>query len=318
MKIKDLFDIKYGVNLELLTCETTAADDIDGINFVARTANNNGVVAIVKKIEGVTPQAAGTLSCAAGGSVLETFVQTKPYYSGRDLYILTPKNKMSLVEKLYYCMCIKANAYKYNYGRQANKTLKDIELPGTIPKWIYNTAINPIKTANAEKQIQALDVNKWGKFVIGDFFTVRRGKRIVRGRDYFTQKTDEYCYRVITSTKQNNGVDGYFHSFNCPANSIVCGGEAAGFFTTYQAEKCWVMDRARIFTPKKEILLNKYIALFLATIFSCNQYKYSYGRTPNPSGIEETTIKLPVTNNGSPDWAYMEHYIKSLPYSDRI
>ena len=133
MKVNELFNVKYGVNLELLTCETTTADDVDGVNFVARTSNNNGVVATVKKIEGVTPQAAGTLSCAGGGSVLETFVQVKPYYSGRDLYVLTPKNEMSLAEKLYYCMCIKANAYRYSYGRQANKTLSDIELPDIIP-----------------------------------------------------------------------------------------------------------------------------------------------------------------------------------------
>lgn len=82
MKVRDLFDIKYGVNLELLTCEITTADDVDGVNFVARTANNNGVVAVVKKIENIKPQAAGTLSCAAGGSVLATFVQIKPYIAG--------------------------------------------------------------------------------------------------------------------------------------------------------------------------------------------------------------------------------------------
>jgi len=114
MKVKDLFDVQYGVNLELLACEATTAQDSEGINFVARTSNNNGVVAKVKRIDGINPQPAGTLSCAGGGSVLETFVQTEPYYSGRDLYVLTPKGEMTLAEKLYYCMCIKANAYKYS------------------------------------------------------------------------------------------------------------------------------------------------------------------------------------------------------------
>jgi len=157
-----------------------------------------------------------------------------------------------------------------------------------------------------------LDTTNWKEFNIGSFFTVKRGKRIVRDRDYFTTQTDEYCYNVITSTKQNNGVDGYYHSFNCPANSIVCGGEAGGMFTTYQPVECWVMDRARIFTPINGVIVNKYVAMFLVTIFGKNQYKYSYGRTPNPDGIEATTIKLPVTSKGSPDWDYMEQYIKSL------
>ena len=144
MKISDLFDVKYGVNLELMTCERTTDNDINSVNFVARTSKNNGVTAVVKRIDGVEPQPAGTLSCAGGGSVLETFVQTKPYYSGRDLYILTPKFEMTLAEKLYYCMCIKANAYKYNYGRQANKTLKDIEIPDSVPEWVASAFDNTI------------------------------------------------------------------------------------------------------------------------------------------------------------------------------
>ena len=168
-------------------------------------------------------------------------------------------------------------------------------------------------------EIKPIKINtqNWKEFKIGDFFVIKRGKRIVRDRDYFMQPTEEYKYNVITSTKQNNSVDGYYHSFNCLANSIVCGGEAGGMFTTYQPTECWVMDRARIFIPKNGVIINKYTALFLATIFGQNQYKYSYGRTPNPSGIETTIIKLPIKNN-SPDWSYMEKYIKSLLYGDRI
>ena len=140
MKISDIFDVSYGINLELNKCDITC--DKDGINFVSRTSQNNGVVAKVKRIEGKEPQPAGVLTCAGGGSVLSTFVQTEPFYSGRDLYILKPKKNMSLNEKLFYAMCIRENAYRYNYGRQANKTLKDIELPDTIPDWVNKVEID--------------------------------------------------------------------------------------------------------------------------------------------------------------------------------
>jgi len=93
MKISDLFDVKYGINMELNQCEITT--DVDGINFVARTANNNGVAAKVKIVKEKMPQPAGVITCAGGGSVLSSFVQKKSFYSGRDLYILTPKKKMS-------------------------------------------------------------------------------------------------------------------------------------------------------------------------------------------------------------------------------
>lgn len=122
MKIKDLFYYKNGVNLELMNCQENPDKDKDSVNFVARTSMNNGVVARVKIIEGLTPQKAGTLSLAVSGSVLSCFVQTEDYYSGRDLYVLTPKINLTLEQKLFYAMCINKNAYRYSYGRAANKT----------------------------------------------------------------------------------------------------------------------------------------------------------------------------------------------------
>lgn len=134
VKISELFDVRYGVNLELNKLEA----DSTGINFVSRSAQNNGVSAKVKRLPNVKPIEAGVLTVAGGGSVLETFVQPEPFYSGRDLYYLRPKLPMTLEQKLYYCMCIRANKYRYNYGRQANRTLRDIMVPALseIPVWV--------------------------------------------------------------------------------------------------------------------------------------------------------------------------------------
>lgn len=128
-KVSDLFDVKYGINLELINCECQR-DWEDGmtVNFVARTENDNGVVARVEIIPGKEPQPAGLLTCAGGGSVLSTFVQRRDFYSGRDLYLLIPKYDMSLYSKLFCCTVIEANKYRFSYGRQANKTLPNLEL----------------------------------------------------------------------------------------------------------------------------------------------------------------------------------------------
>jgi len=78
LKVNELFDVKYGVNLELNALQQTT----DGINFVSRTAKNNGVSARVARLLDVDPIPAGTISVAGGGSVMESFLQTAPYYSG--------------------------------------------------------------------------------------------------------------------------------------------------------------------------------------------------------------------------------------------
>jgi len=136
IKLSELFDVKYGVNLELNKLKQCSKNDKNAVNFVSRTEQSNGVSAIVTKIDSIEPIPAGTISVAAGGSVMASFLQPEPYYSGRDLYYLTAKNDMSDGEKVFYCLCIRANKYRYNYGRQANKTLKDLMLPEDLPEWV--------------------------------------------------------------------------------------------------------------------------------------------------------------------------------------
>lgn len=127
-KVNELFEVKYGINMKLNACVEATDDDPDAINFVARTESNNGVSAKVKPVHGKEPQPAGLITCACGGSVLSTFLQEKPFYSGRDLYLLIPLQPMSRLAKLFCITVLKANKYRYNYGRQANITLPYLEL----------------------------------------------------------------------------------------------------------------------------------------------------------------------------------------------
>ncbi|WP_081447013.1 restriction endonuclease subunit S [Anaerococcus lactolyticus] len=140
-KVKDIFNVKYGVNLELNKC----IEVNNGINFVSRTAENNGVSAIVELIDDVIPQKPGLLTVAGGGSVLSTFLQNKEFYSGRDLYTLESKEELSDLVKLFLTTIIEKNKYKYNYGRQANKTLPDLILELPIKR---NSDDNPIIDKN--------------------------------------------------------------------------------------------------------------------------------------------------------------------------
>lgn len=123
-----LFDVEYGINMELVNCDETTADDPEGIAFVARTAENNGISAYVKPVPGKIPQPAGTITCAGGGSVLSTFVQDRDFYSGRDLYLLHTKEALSLPTKLFLTTIIMQNQYRYSYGRQANVTMPSLLL----------------------------------------------------------------------------------------------------------------------------------------------------------------------------------------------
>lgn len=312
MKVEELFDVKYGVNLELITLEIVLGNDKDGVNFVARTSANNGVVARVKKIDGLEPQAAGILSCAGGGSVLSTFVQKEPFYSGRDLYTLTPKNEMSLHEKLYYAMCLKANSYRYSYGRQANKTLKDIELPDTIPEWVQTTLISPYTTANTNNALSLRNVTQWSEFTLGQLFNFVKGKRLTK-EDMIEGNTN-----YLGAISENNGIRQLIDMpaiFKANCITVNYNGSVGEAF--YQSTPFWASDDVNVLYSKGWTL-NKYIALFITTVIKANRYKFSYGRKWTMEKMKQSVVKLPTNAQGLPDWDYMENYIKNLPYSDRI
>jgi hypothetical protein len=247
MKISDLFDIKYGVNLELSYCEIVDYTDKKGINFVARTSMNNGVVAKVAPIDGIEPQKAGTLSCAAGGSVMSTFLQTQPYYSGRDLFVLTPKKDMSIQEKLYWCMVIKSNAYRYNYGRQANKSLSDIEIPENAPKWIEEYNISPISTAN-NHPIELYEVYKWKTYRLDELFDFQKGKRLTKA------EMIPGNVNFLGAISDNNGIrekieTDYFWNPNCI--TVNYNGSVGEAF--YQDKPFWASDDVNVLYAKKMV-----------------------------------------------------------------
>ncbi|GHU27962.1 hypothetical protein FACS1894152_5260 [Bacilli bacterium] len=312
-KVSELFAIKYGINLELNACEITNAKS--GINFVARTAENNGVVARVAPIVGKKPQKAGLISVAGGGSVLSTFVQTELFYSGRDLFILEPKQEMTFEEKLFYCHVIKMNAYRYAFGRQANITLKDIELPD-LPDWIKNYKIdyNKIRTKN----LNPLELRKgsWEIFELMNIFDVQLSKG-----DLKIEEVPCGNIPLISSSAINNGCVGYVDEAG--------DGEAEIFSTNqitfdmfgnvfYQSRDFYAVSHGRVSILKPKFELDKYSALFICSVLKKEQYRFSYGRAAYGGVISDLKIKLPVNKNNEPDWQFMEDYIKSLPYGDLI
>lgn len=136
-KVSEIFDVLPGHSLELN--RLALAPQGEGIAFVSRKMRDNGIVAYVAEISGLPPAPAGELTCAlSGNGVLSTFVQEQPFYTAFHVARLLPKFTLSTPQLLYFCMCIKANRYRYSYGRQANRTVRDLVVPDPrrAPEWV--------------------------------------------------------------------------------------------------------------------------------------------------------------------------------------
>lgn len=312
IKISDLFDVEYGNSFELNRLTETE----NGINFISRTSKNNGVSAKVKRIESVCPFPSGLITVSLGGTVLEAFLQPMPFYTGYHIYILKPKIELTDAQKLYYCCCIRANKYRYNYGRQANKTLREIRIPKLtdLSKRIQYLGVNlggaALSAING--QIAPLNPLKWKPFLLSELFIIKKGKRLTKAN------MKAGLTPFIGATEFNNGITNYIDQQPIHLGNTITipynGNSVAEAF--YQPEPFWATDDVNVLYPK--FRLNSAIALFFITVIRQEKYRFNYGRKWNLGRMNESLVKLPVNESGQPDFEFMESYIKSLPYSSNL
>lgn len=325
------FQIRELFNVELSKGDIKYGDVEAGfVPLVSAGETNNGIVGYISehgdgKAE-IFPQ-----NCITVDMFCNAHYQDKAFYSvshGR-INILRPKFVLTYNIGLFIIALINAEKYKFSYGRAVYSNVVStmwIKLPATpdgTPDWGFIESYmktlhyKPLTTKNKPGNAPELETERWGKFKVGELFDIVRGDRIVKDIDYVDIKDQTNCFPVITTTSVNNGVDGYYSKSNCCGQCLISAGEASGMYTTYQESPCWALDTVRIYTPKG-FVMNKYIAMFFIALLNMEMPKFSYGRKAKPSNMCTLVLRLPITQTGDPDWQFMEGYIKSLPYGDRL
>lgn len=305
VKLNCLFDIQYGNSLCLQSLELGGE-----IAFIARGSENNGIAGYVKKID-AEPFAPHKITVSLGGSVLESFYQDSDFYTAYHINVLTPKTNMTKSQMLYYCMLLRSNNYRYSFGRQANKTLKNLLMPDLteIPSFVTTV---PIPTKPSEKELSpgkkiSLRDRRWKKFYYDDIFNIGRGQRLI------DEDREKGKIPYFSASETNNGCTDFISNpLFTKRNAIL--------YSTF-GDAYWVEGE---FTASDEISifqndhLNVYNALFITTVMAQNRYKYAFGRKAFRIRFTNDIIKLPVDTHEKPNWQFMEDYIKSLPCSAEL
>jgi hypothetical protein len=291
----------------------------NALNFVGRAARNNGVTARVAKVSGVDPAAAGTVTVALGGQggAGIAFLQPFPYYCGRDVMILTPKTKMSEQEVLWWVTCISANRFRFGFGRQANRTLKHLQLPNpaTMPAWVPTTDTDRYRGAASPSKLEGgklPETDSWEPFVLNELFEIKKGQRLTKAN----MLAGDFPY--VGASETRNGVTvkiGQRPNHAGGTISVSYNGSVAEAF--FQPVPYWATDDVNVLYPRG-FDLTPASALFICTIIRREKYRFNYGRKWHLERMRESVVRLPVTRKGKPDWACMERYIKTLPYSSQI
>lgn len=154
---------------------------------------------------------------------------------------------------------------------------------------------------------EKIDTTNWKEFKIGDILNRVKIKSISK----IIRNFNEGNINIVGNSLSNNGIikslninqNIYIHS----GNSISYGAKGGGFF--YQKNEWASTDHVHMFVNEN---LNEYNSLFLCTII--NKIIFSKGGWSSSleSNIIYEKIKLPVKSDGSPNWEYMEEYIKYI------
>lgn len=229
-----------------------------------------------------------------------------------------------------------------------NRTYSD---EGYIPDWqfmedyIKSLHHKPITTKVKKNAIKELEVDKWEEFYLKDLFTCQMGN----GIDASATSSNNPQYNYVSRDSKGNGVvaqvDEYFNSkknctttkeepFQAGTMTLALGGSFLGSCFV-QKYPYYTAQNVAVLTEKEPLSIAT--KLFISTLIR-NECKYKYlafGRELNTHYKTDFMIKLPIQRDSKgqpiidsnhtysekgyiPDWQFMEDYINSLPYSDRI
>lgn len=155
--------------------------------------------------------------------------------------------------------------------------------------------------------IPSLCEKDWYSFVIKDIADV------YSGQDIYAQERIDGGTPLVTAVGTNNGI-GYFvgNENNSRAEesiSVVRNGASVGkaFYHKYSA--LYGNDCRRM---KLKHSTSEFVNLFITQVIGMQNKAFSYSRKLGTERLQNLRIMLPVTDDGTPDYAYMEQYAKNL------
>jgi putative type II site-specific deoxyribonuclease len=305
------------------------ADHVEGnVPYVSASALNNGVDGFIGNREGIRVFA-NCLSLANSGSVGSAFFHpyafvasdhvTKLEREGADRYIY-----------LFFPPVFSRMAERYGFNHEisdARITRERIMLPvisdGT-PDWAFMSAymrqeekvlmkeaISRLKRQLAENHAEPVVFKgrEWRAFVFGKEFSISSTSSSI---DRKKLSEGDSIYPYITRSDNQNGVD----SFVCSqegykmdeGNVITIGLDTQTVF--YQPSAFYTGQNIQVVRHPK---LNRHNALFVIRAIKILVQKFSWGSYgATLTRLKRGRLYLPITPDGTPDWAFMSAYMQGL------
>lgn len=340
-KLSQLFDISGTKSLDEGYLEFVE----DGINFVGRVDENNGIKGKIKK-QNFEPNEPFTITATVIGNYKYVKFQTEPYYCSQNINKLIPKFKINTEIALYFIALVNKFTSIYN-GQQGGYKLQELQdheiiLPvnmyneidyNFIEKYIRELEEERIReltaylivsgykdcklTSQEKKAIYDLNNNKieFKEFNItgpNGIFDVKNTHSILQ--EWIVSNSGNVPY--VTAGVGNNSITTYITPNNTEwiekGHSIMIGGKT--LVITYQEQDYVSNDShnlALYFKDNK--IYSENIYLFLVTaLYKSLKPKYEWGDSISKTKIQKDIIKLPINDSNEINFNFMETYISAI------
>lgn len=295
--------------------------------YITRTDCLNG-------IDGFIPEQASKYRMDEGNVItigLDTqtvFYQPKAFYTGQNIQIIRHP-QLDKYNAMFIIVAIQKLVERFSWGSYgatltrlrksriylpANKDGQpDFAFMSSFMQQVEQDILGTTLRYFADKQQitppHANNLINWQVFLIRDILTISAGKRLTKadmqiGNRPFIGATDNYI---------NNGITEWVNNTNESIDQNLLGvnynGSVGEVF--YHPYECIFSDDVKRLHLKKQ-LDSKYLLLFIKTAIVQQKIKYAYGYKFNEQRMLKQPIMLPCTPEGTPDWQYMENYMRHI------
>ena len=307
-----------------------AQERIEGnMPYITSGTSNNGIGYFVGNEN--DSKAKNAISVNRNGAVGEAFYHPYSALYGNDCRRVSLNETQSPETQIFVAHMISNQKSAFSYSRKlgtARLQRLHLMLPTNsdgMPDYEYMSAytqnaaknlINSYRTY-AEKQVHllgnalalpALSKKSWSAFSISEIFDILPGKRLVAADATPGDRP------FIGALDNSNGVARFVNDTNASLDKNVLGvnyngnGMVIGFYHPYE---CIFSDDVKRFHLKHHED-NAFVLLFMKVAILQQKSKFGYLYKFNAERMANTRIMLPVTNDGTPDYEYMEQYTKNL------
>ena len=331
--IKDLFEV---INNPQLDKENFTFSESAEYPYFTRTENNNGILGYVEyldeehKIKG-NSLAVGMISMRFGFNekLAMYFIGILNKHSEYYQSFLVRHFKDKVSETVVALPVIESPVPNHEY------TINDIDwqsIQSSITKleqdyiaeiereriaeldaYLVASGLDDYELTDEDKRVLAASkVMELGKFSLGGgagLFNIYSPKK------RFNANTVQFGgkYPYVARGSSNNGIRGFItedEQYLSPAKSLSFGQDTATVY--YQPDAYFTGDKIKVMVLNNRELTPELAEYFIAAIAKAFS-NFAWGQNSfNESIIKSTEIVLPVKSDGTPDFDYMERYIRAV------